>query len=79
MMIDANATSVIQRMVVTAEERQVRVLVDVARSNAAKQMRHTHGIGGASSPPWRGSSPPGVRMPCSWWIWAQCDLHSMAQ
>ena len=43
MMIDANATSVIQRMVVTAEERQVRVLVDVARSNTTKLMRYTHG------------------------------------
>ena len=39
MMIDANATSVIQRMVVTAEERQVRVLVDVARSNTTNLMR----------------------------------------
>ena len=33
-----DATSVIQNTVVTAEERQVRLLVDVARSNAAKQM-----------------------------------------
>ncbi|PUZ74303.1 hypothetical protein GQ55_1G053900 [Panicum hallii var. hallii] len=43
MMIDPYASSVIQKMVVTAEERQVRVLVGVARSNAAKLMRYTHG------------------------------------
>lgn len=43
MMINPYANFVIQKMVVTAEERQVRLLLEVASSNAASLARYAHG------------------------------------
>lgn len=43
MMINPYANFVIQKMVVTAEEQQVGLLLDVASSNAASLARYQHG------------------------------------